>query len=135
MAGPRKPRGPLPMPAPLGGIVVDGANVIASSRFRPLERLDLVKLGQLSFRPACETRWPALRLAREVMETGGLAGAVFNAAKEVALDGFIEKRINFTRMAGVVEEVLTSLSAHTGLIDAEVPLDKTISQGRRPERF
>ncbi|WGW02803.1 1-deoxy-D-xylulose-5-phosphate reductoisomerase [Tropicibacter oceani] len=89
----------------------------------PVERLDLVKLGQLTFRPACETRWPALRLAREVMQTGGLSGAVFNAAKETALDGFIEKRINFTRMAGVVEEVLTSLSAHTGLIDAEVTLD------------
>ncbi|MCC7396675.1 MAG: hypothetical protein IT455_06370 [Planctomycetes bacterium] len=41
MAG-RKPRGPDPVPPPLGGIVIDGANVVASSRVRPLERLDLV---------------------------------------------------------------------------------------------
>ncbi|MFZ7090707.1 1-deoxy-D-xylulose-5-phosphate reductoisomerase [Primorskyibacter sp. 2E233] len=92
----------------------------------PVERLDLVKLGQLTFRTACEVRWPALRLAREVMHTGGLAGAVFNAAKETALDGFIEKRITFSRMAGVVEEVLTSLSAQAGLIDAEVTLDNVL---------
>ncbi|KTF06144.1 hypothetical protein MGSAQ_002360, partial [marine sediment metagenome] len=39
-----------------------------------------------------ETRWPALRLAREVMAAGG-AGAVFNAAKEQALDDFIAGRI------------------------------------------
>ncbi|WP_425100671.1 1-deoxy-D-xylulose-5-phosphate reductoisomerase [Tropicibacter sp. S64] len=95
-------------------------------RALPVERLDLVKLGQMTFRPACETRWPALRLAREVMAQGGLSGAVFNAAKEVALDGFIEKRISFTRMAGVVEEVLNRLSAQTGLIDAEVTLDNAL---------
>jgi len=41
MAGPKR-RGPRPVPEPLGGIVVDGANVIASSRYRPIERLDLV---------------------------------------------------------------------------------------------
>lgn len=42
MAGPRKRRGPLPVPPPLGGIVIDGSNVIASSRARPIERLDVV---------------------------------------------------------------------------------------------
>ncbi|MEO6593429.1 MAG: hypothetical protein ABIP94_01600, partial [Planctomycetota bacterium] len=41
MAGPKR-RGPLPVPPPLHGIVVDGSNVIASSRARPIERLDLV---------------------------------------------------------------------------------------------
>ncbi|WP_136443593.1 1-deoxy-D-xylulose-5-phosphate reductoisomerase [Pacificoceanicola onchidii] len=92
-------------------------------RALPVERLDLVTLGQMTFRPACEMRWPALRLAREVMETGGLSGAVFNAAKETALDGFIEGRISFPRMAGVVEEALTRFSATGGLIDAEVTLD------------
>ena len=89
----------------------------------PVERLDLVKLGQFTFRAACEDRWPALRLAREVMATGGLAGAVFNAAKERALDAFIEKRIAFPRMAGVVEDVLNHLSAQSGLIDAPITLD------------
>ena len=89
----------------------------------PVERLDLAAIGQFSFRAPCETRWPALRLARDVMRTGGLAGAVFNAAKETALDGFIAGRIGFTDMAGVVEEVLDKLSATTGHIHATMTLD------------
>ena len=89
----------------------------------PVERLDLVKLGQFTFRAACETRWPALRLAREVMRTGGLSGAVFNAAKERALDAFIEKRIGFTRMAAVVEETLNRVSGEGSLIHAGITLD------------
>ena len=89
----------------------------------PVERLDLARIGQLSFRAPCETRWPALRLAREVMERGGLAGAVFNAAKETALDGFISGAIGFTQMADVVEEVLIQLSAQRGHIDATMTLD------------
>ena len=89
----------------------------------PVARLDLAQLGSLTFRKACETRWPALRLAREVMETRGMAGAVFNAAKETALDAFIAGEIGFTRMAGVVEEVLSRVSAHPGHIDAGFTLD------------
>ena len=42
MAGPKR-RKPDPIPPPLRGIVIDGANVIASSRFRPMQRLDLVE--------------------------------------------------------------------------------------------
>ncbi len=95
-------------------------------RSLPVERLDLVKLGQMTFRPACETRWPALRLAREVMDAGGLSGAVFNAAKEIALDAFIDGRIKFTRMAGVVEDVLTRVSSQPGLIDDDFDLDMVV---------
>ena len=89
----------------------------------PVQRLDLASIGQFTFRPPCERRWPALRLAREVMEQGGLAGAVFNAAKETALDGFIDGQIGFTDMAGVVEDVLTKLSGQPGHIDAIMTLD------------
>ncbi len=89
----------------------------------PVERLDLARIGQLTFRAPDEIRWPALRLAREVMQTGGLSGAVFNAAKETALDGFIAGRIGFPDMAAVVEEVLTKLSGQSGHIDATMTLD------------
>lgn len=92
----------------------------------PVERLDLVSLGQLTFRPADEERWPALRLAREVMAAGGLSGAVFNAAKERALDGFIAKRIGFQQIAQVVEEVLSRISAQPGHIDAAITLDNVM---------
>ncbi|MBV2360846.1 1-deoxy-D-xylulose-5-phosphate reductoisomerase [Thalassococcus sp. CAU 1522] len=89
----------------------------------PVARLDLAALGQLNFRPADEVRWPALRLARAVMETGGLSGAVFNAAKERALDHFLARRISFPQMSAVVEAVLERLWARTGLIDAPFDLD------------
>ncbi|HBM62088.1 MAG TPA: 1-deoxy-D-xylulose-5-phosphate reductoisomerase [Citreicella sp.] len=89
----------------------------------PVARLDLAKLAQLTFRPACETRWPALRLAREVMAAGGLAGAVFNAAKERALDAFIARRIGFLQMAEVVEQVLDRATGEPGLLQAGITLD------------
>lgn len=92
----------------------------------PVERLDLAKIGAFTFRAPDERRWPALRLAREVMQAGGLCGAVFNAAKERALDGFIAQRIGFMQMSEVVEEVLTRLCARSGLINAEMTLDSVL---------
>ncbi len=89
----------------------------------PVERLDLAALGALSFRAPDAARYPALRLARAVMQTGGLAGAAFNAAKERALDHFIAGRLGFMEMAPVVEEVLARLSAQPGHVDAPVYLD------------
>ncbi len=89
----------------------------------PVERLDLAKIGSFEFRTPDETRWPALRLAREVMERGGMAGAVFNAAKETALDGFIDGHLRFQQMAEVVEDTLTQLNSDAGLIDATMTLD------------
>lgn len=92
-------------------------------RVLPVERLDLAAIGSLSFRAACDQRYPALRLAREVMREGGLSGAVFNAAKEQALDGFLARQIGFTDMAGIVEDVLSQISARPGHIHAEFTLD------------
>ncbi len=77
----------------------------------PVDRLDLAQIAQLNFRPADPKRFPALRLAYEVMEARGLAGAVFNAAKEVALDKFIAGEISFTQMAELVEATLSTLSS------------------------
>ncbi|ETX30744.1 1-deoxy-D-xylulose-5-phosphate reductoisomerase [Roseivivax isoporae] len=93
-------------------------------RALPVARLDLAAIGTLTFRPADETRWPALRLAREVMHRRGLSGAVFNAAKEAALDAFIERQIGFQQMSQVVEHVLDRVSAQAGLDDAVIDLDK-----------
>lgn len=89
----------------------------------PVARLDLAAIGTLNFRTPDPARYPALSLAGEVMRRGGLAGAVFNAAKERALDAFIAGRIGFLDMAGVVEEVLTRMSSESSLIDAEITLD------------
>ncbi|XDA99713.1 1-deoxy-D-xylulose-5-phosphate reductoisomerase [Sulfitobacter sp. LCG007] len=92
-------------------------------RALPVERLDLASIGSLSFRAPDDRRWPALRLAREVMAIGGLAGAAFTAGKDAALDAFIAGRVGFVDMAGVVEEVLERLCARPGHIDATMSLD------------
>ena len=90
----------------------------------PVERLDLAALGQLTFRAPDETRWPALGLARQVMARGGLAGAVFNAAKETALDAFIAGQVGFMDMAEIVEEVLNVSNPQH--IDAQMTLDNVL---------
>lgn len=72
----------------------------------PTERLDLAKLGQLNFEPPDEARFPALRLAREALCEGGCAPAVLNAANEVAVVAFLDGRIGFLAIAGLVESVL-----------------------------
>ncbi len=92
----------------------------------PVARLDLAQVGQLNFRAPDDARYPALRLARQVMARGGLMGAAFNAAKERALDHFIAGRIGFLDMAGVVEEVLARMEARSGLIDAAMTLDNVL---------
>ena len=72
-------------------------------------RLDFTAIGQFSFMVADELRYPALRLAREVMDQGQLWGVTFNAAKEVALDRFIACEIGFLDMAKLVELVIYKL--------------------------
>nr|WP_170538470.1 1-deoxy-D-xylulose-5-phosphate reductoisomerase [Ruegeria arenilitoris] len=92
----------------------------------PVPRLDLAKLGQLRFRDPDPARYPALRLAREVMERGGLSGAIFNAAKERALDHFIGQRIGFLDMTDAVAAVLDRFDDAGGLIDAPLTLDNVL---------
>ncbi|KIN60914.1 1-deoxy-D-xylulose 5-phosphate reductoisomerase [Sulfitobacter noctilucae] len=92
----------------------------------PVDRLDLAAIGQLEFRAPDDERWPALRLARETMQAGGMAGAVFNAAKETALDGFIAGQINFVQMAEVVEDTLAHVCATDGHIAATMTLDTVL---------
>ncbi|MCG7518366.1 1-deoxy-D-xylulose-5-phosphate reductoisomerase [Ruegeria sp. Ofav3-42] len=92
----------------------------------PVDRLNLAKLGQLRFNEPDEARYPALRLARNVMKRGGLSGAVFNAAKERALDRFIAREIGFLQMADIVESVLDRFEAADGLIDAPLTLDNVL---------
>jgi len=75
----------------------------------PVERLDFAKLARLDFEAPDEVRFPALRLAREAMQAGGLMPCVLNAAHEIALDGFIAGQIGFLDMAALVEETMEKL--------------------------
>ncbi len=92
----------------------------------PLARLDLASIGRLDFEAPDETRFPALGLAREVMRAGGLTGAVFNAAKEIALDGFLDRKIRFTDMAVTVARVLEVTSSGHDLKTTTFDLDMVL---------
>jgi len=71
-------------------------------------RLDLTR-HTLAFHAPDEARFPCLRLAREAMQAGGTAPAVLNAANEVAVAAFLERKIPFTAIPKVIERVLTQL--------------------------
>ena len=75
-------------------------------KYLPVDRLDLTQIGQFDFQKPDFDKYPALRLAFRVLEIGHLSGAVYNAAKEIALDAFIDRKIGFLDMARVVEAVL-----------------------------
>ncbi|MCB1464634.1 MAG: 1-deoxy-D-xylulose-5-phosphate reductoisomerase [Nitratireductor sp.] len=77
----------------------------------PVERLDFAKLSRLDFETPDEQRFPALRLAREAMDAGGVSGAILNGAKEAALEAFIAGKIGFLDIARAVEETLERLDA------------------------
>ncbi|WP_281955188.1 1-deoxy-D-xylulose-5-phosphate reductoisomerase [Pseudophaeobacter arcticus] len=89
----------------------------------PVARLDLASIGQLNFRQPDLARYPALAQARDVMQRRGLMGAVFNAAKERALDHFIAGAIRFTDMAEITARVLDQIETQSGLIESAMTLD------------
>ncbi len=74
----------------------------------PAPRLDLTKVGSLRFEPADQDRFPALRLGYEVAERGGTAGAVLNAANEIAVARFLSGEIHFTDIVRVCRAILAS---------------------------
>jgi 1-deoxy-D-xylulose-5-phosphate reductoisomerase len=71
--------------------------------------LDLFAVQRLDFAPPDLERFPCLDLAIQAAAAGGTAPVVLNAANEVAVAAFLDGRIGFTAIAGVVEETLTSL--------------------------
>ncbi|MBH89461.1 MAG: 1-deoxy-D-xylulose-5-phosphate reductoisomerase [Magnetovibrio sp.] len=72
----------------------------------PAQVLNLQKIGNLSFEDPDEVRFPALRLAREALKIGGNAPTTLNAANEIAVEGFLNKKINFIEITTVVENTL-----------------------------
>lgn len=89
----------------------------------PVARLDLAQIGQLNFRAPEHARYPALAIAQKVMEQGGLTGAVFNAAKEQALDHFIAGDCRFTDMARAVDTVVDAMLTRQGLQNDTITLN------------
>lgn len=68
--------------------------------------LNLFAIARLDFQAPDEQRFPCLRLARQAAEAGNSAPAVLNAANEVAVEAFLQRRIRFPEIAGMIEQVL-----------------------------
>ena len=72
----------------------------------PSRRLDLAGLGQLAFQRPAHDRFPALKLAIDSLKSGGLAPTVLNAANEIAVQAFLDRRIGFLDISRVVGATL-----------------------------
>jgi 1-deoxy-D-xylulose-5-phosphate reductoisomerase len=72
----------------------------------PDERLDLTKVGALTFEAPDVVRFPCLRLAREALSAGGCAPAILNAANEVAVAAFLEGHVGFLQIADLIARAL-----------------------------
>jgi 1-deoxy-D-xylulose-5-phosphate reductoisomerase len=86
----------------------------------PAERLDLARIGSLTFEAPDLDRFPALRIAREALEAGGSAPIVLNAANEEAVAAFLDRRIGFLDICQTVEEAVARTSAAQPRSIAEV---------------
>jgi 1-deoxy-D-xylulose-5-phosphate reductoisomerase len=75
----------------------------------PAPRLDLARVGSLSFEEPDQTRFPALAIARRALAAGGSAPTVLNAANEVAVREFASGRLGFCGIAGLVEATLDAV--------------------------
>lgn len=80
----------------------------------PSARLDLAKVASLTFEAPDPERFPALRLARESVERGGIYPPTLNAANEVAVAAFLAGGLKFLDIAAVTEQVLDQVGRHNG---------------------
>ncbi len=92
----------------------------------PVSRLDLVALKSLSFEAPDHDRFPALGIATAALNRGGAAPAVLNAANEVAVKAFLERRIGFLDIAPTVARCLENAEAQ-GLINGVTTLDDVLA--------
>ena len=75
------------------------------------EPLDLIKIASLTFEAPDETRFPSLRLARAALESGKGEAIVLNAANELAVAAFLDRKIAFGEIAWIVEQAIDQADA------------------------
>lgn len=80
-----------------------------------VQHLNLTEMNRLEFYPPDLTSFPGLGLAFQVLEAGGNAAVIFNAANEIAVAAFLQKRIGFLQIPSVVSSALDD--CETGKID------------------
>lgn len=93
-------------------------------RAAPSNRLDLAALGTLTFEAPDRARFPCLDLARDALKSGDSAATILNAANEVAVAAFLDRRIGFLDIAKVVDSTLNRLTTRPlDSLDAVLALD------------
>lgn len=94
------------------------------------ETLDLSNRLSFEFEPIDLTRFPSVKMARHVLQAGGGTPAVFNASNEVAVEAFLAKKLKFSDIENVVEDVL-----HNMKINPPANLQDMFSLDREARRF
>ena len=106
------------------GVPILYALTYPERRPAPAARLDLTRVGRLTFFEPDTDKFPCLRLARVALERGGAAPVVLNAANEVAVAAFLDRRIGFTAIAELIEGALDgSRAGDPASIEACVAVD------------
>jgi 1-deoxy-D-xylulose-5-phosphate reductoisomerase len=78
-----------------------------------VQRLDLFDIAHLDFKEVEADRFPCLQLAREAIKQGGTSCVILNAANEVAVNEFLNKRIKFTDIATIIESVMSDITQNS----------------------
>jgi 1-deoxy-D-xylulose-5-phosphate reductoisomerase len=94
----------------------------------PHERLDWTTISSLNFQEPDLVRFPCLRLAFDVLQLGGTAPAVLNAANEVAVARFLSEDLSFTGISALIEEAVAKLAGPGDTLDALRAADEATRQ-------
>jgi 1-deoxy-D-xylulose-5-phosphate reductoisomerase len=98
----------------------------------PSPRLDLAEVSRLTFEAPDLERFPALRLARDALRSGGGTPAILNAANEVAVEAFLQRRIGFLDIVETVQRVLDAMGTPSATtLEQVVALDEEARQSAR----
>jgi 1-deoxy-D-xylulose-5-phosphate reductoisomerase len=112
------------------GIPILYALTYPERRPTPAARLDLTRSGPLTFEEPDTERFPALRLARAALDAGGALPVVLNAANEIAVAAFLERRIGFGAITQLIERALGTEPAGS-LVSIEACVDVDTRTRRR----
>ncbi|MEO9899907.1 1-deoxy-D-xylulose-5-phosphate reductoisomerase [Nisaea sp.] len=97
-----------------------------------VRKLDLSEIANLSFFAPDMERFPALALARDALRSGGAQPAILNAANEIAVEAFLDKRLSFTGIAELVGDALQAVNVGVlQTIDDVIALDQDVREQAR----
>jgi 1-deoxy-D-xylulose-5-phosphate reductoisomerase len=100
----------------------------------PAARLDLARVASLTFEAPDPIRFPALALARRALAAGGAAPTVLNAANEIAVKEFIERRLGFGGIPALVEATLDA-AGKTGAMSEPTSIDEALAIDHNARRL